>query len=169
MLKKILIILSVVFLLIFTNSLIKIETNHIRINKKILINSYKEKPIGNIYIDKISLNQDIYSKNSKLNTVDKNVELLKESNEHLIIIAAHSGVGRIAYFERLDELAKNDEINLTLNKKKSTYIVKNYWEQKKDGYINISKEEQDQLILTTCSPNHNGYQLIVNCIKKESN
>lgn len=169
MLKKLLIILSILFILVFTKSLIKIDTSKVEISKKVLINSYIERPIGNLSINKIDLNQNIYSKNSKLNTVEKNIELLKESNEHLIIIAAHSGTGNIAYFERLDELSKNDEIDLTLNKKKSTYIVKNYWEQKKDGYINISKEEQDQLILTTCSPNHNGYQLIVNSIKKESN
>ena len=67
----------------------------------------------------------------------------------------------------------NFELSMSLrhhfNSRTSKYIVKEYWEQKKNGYIDISKEEQDQLILTTCSPNHQGYQLIVNSIKKESN
>ncbi len=168
MLKKILLFLALIFIILFTKSILMISTNRIPINKKVLINSYKEKPIGNLVINKINLNQDIYSKYSKLNTVEENIELLKESNEHLIIIAGHSGSGRIAYFNRLNELNKDDEVILMLNKNKSTYIVTNSYEQIKDGYINISKEEQDQLILTTCSPNHNGYQLIVNCIKKES-
>ena len=169
MLKKILLLFIIILLILFTESLIKIDNKKVSINKKLLINTYKEKPIGNLTINKINLNQDIYSINSKENTIEKNIELLKES-EGLIVIAAHSGSGKIAYFNDLNKLNINDEILLKLNKNTYTYIVKEYWEQKKNGYINISKEEQDQLILTTCSPNHDGYQLIVNCIKKkESN
>ena len=43
------------------------------------------------------------------------------------------------------------------------------WEEIKNGFINVNKEPDNQLILTTCSPIHNNYQLIVNCIEKESN
>jgi sortase (surface protein transpeptidase) len=53
--------------------------------------------------------------------------------------------------------------------KKYTYYVRDIWEEKKNGYINISEEDTKQLILTTCSPNRYGYQLIINCIEKESN
>ncbi len=168
MLKKILILFIITLLLLFTKSIVKIDSNKVNISKPILINTYQEKPIGNLKITKINLNQDIYRIDSKENTIEKNVQILKESTDNLIIIAAHSGSGKIAYFNNLNKLLINDEVSLTLNKKNNTYIVKNIWEQKKNGYINISKEEQDQLILTTCSPNHNGYQLIVNCIKKES-
>jgi len=169
MLKKILILFIIILLLIFTESIIKIDTNKVAINKPILINTYKEKPIGKLIINRINLNKNIYSINSKENTIEKNIQLLKESTDNLIIIAAHSGSGEIAYFNNLNKLEKNDEIILVLNNTTSKYIVKEYWEQKKNGYIDISKEEQDQLILTTCSPNHQGYQLIVNSIKKESN
>ena len=169
MLKKILLLFIIILLILFTESLIKIDNKIVSIDKRLTINTYKEKPIGNLTINKINLSQDIYSINSKENTIEKNIELLRES-EDLIIIAAHSGSGKIAYFNNLNKLDINDEIVLKLNKNTYTYKVKDYWEQKKNGYINISKEEQDQLILTTCSPNHNDYQLIVNCIKKkESN
>jgi LPXTG-site transpeptidase (sortase) family protein len=169
MLKRILILFIIILLFIFTESIIRIDTNKVSIDKPILINTYKETPIGKLIINKINLNKDIYSKNSKENTIEKNIQLLKESTSDLIIIAAHSGSGERAFFNNLNKLKKNDEITLIINNKTSKYIVKEYWEQKKNGYIDISKEEQDQLILTTCSPNHQGYQLIVNSIKKESN
>ena len=85
-----------------------------------------------------------------------------------MFIAAHSGIGKIAYFEELDELKPNDEIILNINNKTYKYIVKEYWEEKKNGYINVNKESKKQLILTTCSPNKDNYQLIINCIEKES-
>lgn len=84
-----------------------------------------------------------------------------------MFIAAHSGVGKIAYFERLDELEINDEIILKIDNKEYSYIVKNTWEEKKNGYINVNKESKNQLILTTCSPTKAKYQLIVNCTIKE--
>ena len=111
----------------------------------------------------IILVSNIASKNRETKNIYFNAVLVSQIFYFLIDI-----IWAIAYFNNLNKLLINDEVSLTLNKKNNTYIVKNILEQKKNGYINISKEEQDYLILTTCSPNHNGYQLIVNCIKKES-
>ena len=69
----------------------------------------------------------------------------------------------------LDKLEINDEIILIIENNKNTYKVKDIWEEKKNGYININKENKKQLVLTTCSPNKEGYQLVINCIEKESN
>ena len=85
-----------------------------------------------------------------------------------MIIAAHSGEGKIAYFEELDKLRINDEITLIYNNKKYTYQVNEIWEEKKNGYININRENKKQLVLTTCSPTKKDYQLVVNSIEKES-
>ena len=85
-----------------------------------------------------------------------------------MIIAAHSGIGPIAYFQELNKLELNDEITLIIENKTYTYKVKDIWEEKKNGYINFNKENKKQLILTTCSPNKEGYQLVINCIEKES-
>ena len=56
-----------------------------------------------------------------------------------------------------------------MNNKQYIYIVKDIWEEPKNGYINVNKENKKQLILTTCSPTNSKKQLIVNCIEKESN
>lgn len=138
-----------------------------------IINQKKEKPIGTLIIKKINLKQNIYNTDSIENTVEKNVTVLKESifppNENSIIfLAAHSGTGKIAFFQELDKLKENDTITLIYNHKKYDYKVKSIWEEKKNGYININKEIENQLILTTCSPTKDNLQLIINCTRKES-
>ena len=102
------------------------------------------------------------------NTIEQHVTILKGSNyPNLLILAAHSGKGDIAYFEKLDELTINDEVFIQYRNDKKTYIVKEIWEEKKNGKIHIDNNT-NQLILTTCSPKHKNYQLIISCIKKES-
>lgn len=135
-------------------------------------NNYQQDQIGNLSIKKINLNEPLFKINSPENTIEKHVSILKESilpnqENSIVFLAAHSGIGKIAYFEELDNLETNDEITLTLNNKTYTYIVKNTWEEIKNGYINVNKENKNQLILTTCSPTKDKYQLIVNCIEKE--
>ena len=69
-----------------------------------------------------------------------NVSILNGSNyPELMIIAAHSGIGPIAYFQELDKLEQNDEIILIIENNKSIYKVKDIWEEKKTGYINFNK------------------------------
>ena len=174
MLKKILIILIVIIIILINLSIIKIDNNkeRIYINKPIFIND-NDNSIGYLKIDKINLNEKLYNINSKENNIEKNITILKESifpdkENSIIFIAAHSGVGKIAYFEKLDELNTNDEVTLIINKKTYKYVVKEYWEEKKNGYINVNKDNKKQLILTTCSPNKKNYQLVINCIEKES-
>ena len=174
--KKIFIIL--IIMIIFLSSLTIIKISDDQPLKKIITNfnilHEDSNIIGSIKIDKLNLNENLYKIESEENNVDKHVTILKESifpeNENSIIfIAAHSGIGEIAYFKNLDKIEQNDIINLKLNNKEYNYIVKNTWEEPKNGFININKEKENQLILTTCSPTNNGKQLIVNCIEKESN
>ena len=145
-------------------------------NFKIIYNKKEENDniIGYIKIDKLNINEKLYKINSSENNVDKHVTILKESvlpdkENSIVFIAAHSGTGDIAYFKDLDKLKIRDNIILNINKKNYTYTVKEMWEDPKNGYININKEKEKQLILTTCSPNNSKKQLIVNCIEKESN
>ena len=166
--KKILLIITILLITLISIS-ISNEQNSILTSHLI-----KEKPIGTLLIKKINLKENFYNKNSNENTIEKHITILKETifpnkKNSLVLIAAHSGTGKIAYFEELDQLAKNDIINIIYQNKKYTYIVKDIWEEKKNGYININREEKPQLVLTTCSPNKEGYQLIVNCTQKESN
>lgn len=126
----------------------------------------KEKPIGNIIIPKIKVNNDLYDIKSPNNDVDKNVALLYKNN-HIIVLAAHSGTGKAAYFKNLNQLNINDEIIINLDNNKNKYIVKNIWEEEKNGTINFKEEYDNQLVLTTCSPTNKKKQLIVSCIIKE--
>ena len=159
-------LLTVFFITNYNNKIFNIKYN----TKYTLSIEKKEIPIGKIIISKINIDNDIYGKYSTKNNIEENITILKKSNyPHLLILAAHSGTGKIAYFNNLDKLDINDEIIIKYNKKISTYKVVKKWEEKKNGKIHIDNISNNQLILTTCSPNHNNYQLIISCIEKESN
>lgn len=165
-LKKILLILVIGIMILPITS----ETKEQKSKKEIT----NEERIGTIIINKISLKEDLYKIESPENNIEKHVTILKESvfpnhNNSIIFLAAHSGTGKIAYFEKLNQLKTNDEVILLLKKKEYKYIVKDIWEEPKNGYINVNKENLNQLILTTCSPTNRNKQLIINCIEKESN
>ena len=159
MVKRIYILLLILLVITTSLSIIKISNN-----KPLSINN----KYGEIIIDKINLNEELFPINSNENTIERHVSILKNSTKELMIILAHSGTGPLAYFQELDKLEINDEIILIIENKKSIYKVKDIWEEKKNGYISINKERKNQLILTTCSPNKEGYQLVINCIEKES-
>ena len=159
MVKRIYILLLLILVITTSLSIIKISNN-----KPLSINN----KYGEIIIDKINLNEELFPINSNENTIERHVSILKNSTKELMIILAHSGTSPLAYFQELDKLEINDEIILIIENKKNIYKVKDIWEEKKNGYININKERKNQLILTTCSPNKEGYQLVINCIEKES-
>ena len=168
MIKKILYIFTIItFLLLSSITTIKISNEPIIANSLIV----QIEEIGKIIIDKINLQKNLYKIDSPQNNVEKNVTILKESTppteeKSIMILAAHSGKGDIAYFNSLNKLEINDSIILIYKDKKYTYIVKDIWEEPKTGYINFNKEKDKQLILTTCSPTNNKKQLIINCIEK---
>ena len=174
MVKKLLIIFSFLILLLIPTSILKI-TNDERFNPQFVwIKNNDTEKVGKLIINKINLDEDIYNLNSSKNNVEEHVTILKEStmpneDKSTFILAAHSGTGKIAYFEELDKLTINDEIILYYKNKKYIYIVKDIWEERKNGYIHINNEDKRQLVLTTCSPNKDKYQLIINCTEKESN
>lgn len=159
-------LLIIILILITLN---KPNHNQITINK---INN--KEIIGVLKIEKINIELPIYKVDSKKNNIEENIELLKESilppNENSIIfIAAHSGTSNISYFNNLNQLNINDEINISINNNEYTYQIIDIYKQKKNGYINVNKTNENQLILTTCDPDNNKYQLIINSIKKEFN
>ena len=120
----------------------------------------QEETIGTLTIDKINLSRDIYNINSSHNNVDENVTILNDAI-NLIVLAAHSGPGYIAYFDDLDKLELNDIVKLTYNNKDLIYKVTNIEEQVKDGTIEINKTNKQRLILTTCSKKDKNKQLVI--------
>lgn len=142
------------------------------INNQNIYKQNNEEIIGNLIIDKINLDMPLYNIESKNNNIEENITILKESilppkEKSIVFLAAHSGTSKISYFDDLDKLEINDTIFLTINNTENVYQIKNIYKQKKNGYIHINKENKDQLILTTCDPNNNKYQLIINSTKKE--
>ena len=119
-----------------------------------------EEVIGTLTINKINLSKDIYKINSSHNNVDENVTILNDDN-NLIVLAAHSGPGYIAFFNNLDKLEFNDIIKLNFKGKKLKYKVTNIEEQVKDGTIEINKTNKQRLILTTCSKKDKNKQLVI--------
>ena len=116
--------------------------------------------IGTLTIDKLNLSKNIYNINSSHNNVEENVTILND-DINLIVLAAHSGPGYIAFFNDLDKLELNDTINLTYKGKDLVYKVTNIEEQAKDGTIEINKTNKQRLILTTCSKKDKNKQLVV--------
>ena len=76
------------------------------------------------------------------------------------ILAAHSGSGRLAYFNDLRYLDVDDDIYLMFHNEEKHYKVTNVRKVIKNGKISI-KNEENQIILTTCDQIKKGYQLII--------
>ena len=143
----------------------RVENTARQINSNINVeNDNDDNILATLTIDKINLKENIYNINYKRNNVEEHITILNKSelnNESLIILAAHSGNGKIAYFNRLDELKENDKIKLSINNKELTYKVKRIEEQDKTGKIEVVKSSNEQLILTTCSKNDSSKQLVI--------
>lgn len=129
--------------------------------------------IGSLKIKKLNINKPLYKLDSEKNNIEKNVTILKDSimpdqKESIVFLAAHSGTGKTAYFEELNQLTVGDIINLEYKNKKYEYQINKIWEENKNGYIHINKEDSNQLVLTTCSPTKINKQLVINSINKST-
>lgn len=133
----------------------KIE--EVKVEKNIYIEPY----LAVLKIDKINLERGIYSINSKNNNVNKNIQLLKESNlpdkeNGNVIIAGHSGNSYKAYFKNLVKLNNGDEAKIVYNGKTYIYSLSNSYEVEKTGMVEISRNINKQtLTLITCKHNTN--------------
>lgn len=171
------IILTTIIFIIYIVTCYFIYTNNInqtRTTKSLPTIVNEEKPIGKLIIKKINLENDLYSISSKHNNIEENPAILKESIEpakenSIMFIAAHSGTGKLAFFNELDQLTINDEITLIYKNKTYNYVINKIWEEQKNGYIHVNKESTNQLVLTTCSPTKDKKQLIINSILKRVN
>ena len=129
---------------------------------------YVEKELLILEIPKINIKNKIYQKNSSLNDIDKNVQIMNESdmpNVSLgnVILGGHSGSGPLAYFKNLNLLSYDDEIIIHYNKEKYLYHVKTIYTDDKNGSIIIRRNyNKDTLTLFTCNPgDKNSYLIII--------
>lgn len=115
---------------------------------------------GFLIIPSLNMTYGFYDIQSKLNDVNKNVALIDSNIENTYILAAHSGMGNLAYFNDLKYLRKKDKIYLKFENKTLEYEVVNIRSDIKNGKIRI-KNKENQLILTTCDQIKKGNQLII--------
>lgn len=171
-LKKLKIIILVSFG-ILSNGLYIITRNHTPVdlnieeenqeycqNNQEEINFEEGKTVNNtisiLEIPKINLKQQLPEINSSENDVNKNIYVVKETifpstgkTSH-IILAAHSGYNKIAFFKRLPELSKDDIINFYYQNKKYTYKVIRKKEIEKNGTMTLEVTSSDDITLITC-------------------
>ena len=123
--------------------------------------------IAVLEIPKINLKRGLFPINDKNNNVDKNVEILKNSDmpnvtNGTLALAGHSGNSRIAYFHKLYKLKENDQVYIYYQNIKYIYQVSKIERQDKDGTISFIKtKDTTELILTTCDQQNKGKQIVV--------
>ena len=127
-----------------------------------------EKEIMTIKISKLNIKNKIYNFESNLNNIDKNVIILKGSSmpdkNGVLLIGAHSGTGKLAYFKNLNKIKINDVVEIKYNNKIYKYRVLKKYLDKKDGSINFNNSNNSKkLILYTCNPNDKENFLVVIC------
>lgn len=133
----------------------------------------QETYIAVIEIPKISLKKGLYSLESKLNNVDKSIQILKESEYPNIdnsnfILAGHSGTGRNAYFNNIHKLKNNDIVYVFFNGKKYTYEVKSIYDIEKTGTAKIIRDKGVKTVtLITCKGDNQQTIIIANLLKEE--
>ena len=98
-----------------------------------------------VEIPKINLRKGVYNINSKNNTVNKNIQIMKESDmpnkdKGMLVLAGHNGNSRVSYFDRLNELNKEDKVYIYYANNKYTYEISNMYEAEKNGTITVKKE-----------------------------
>ncbi len=145
----------------------KIQTEkEIKQEEEISISNKIDTSIGTLEIPKIRLVKPLYSLESSLNNVDKNVTILKGStypnveNSHLYL-AAHSGTSQVSFFEDLGKLKVGDTFTITFQQKKYLYQIQRIETQEKNGTISVPVTDEKQAVLTTCHPTQEGKQLVV--------
>lgn len=128
--------------------------------------------IAVIQIPKINLKKGLVAKNSKYNDVNYNIQILHEStlpNEENsnLILAAHSGNSRIAYFKNLYKLKNEDIIYIFYNHKLYAYTVREVREVEKNGTVSIRENINKTLTLITCKNGTNKQIVITATLSNE--
>lgn len=136
------------------------EPNEIKQNQDI------ESYIGYLEIPKIKFKRGFYNIDSKLNTVEANIEVIKGSDmpgkeKGNLIIAGHSGTGWKAFFKDLYKLEINDEATVTYSGLNYIYKITNIYKVQNTGTIAIKRNhEKETLTLVTCTKDDSTTQTV---------
>ena len=113
---------------------------------------------GVLKIDKINLERGFYSKESKLNNVNKNIQIINSSDlpdkeNGNVILAAHCGNSRVAFFNKLPNLELGDIATIYYQGREYSYQLVDNYEIEKSGQANI-KRNRDKNVLTLITCKH---------------
>jgi len=124
--------------------------------------------IAVLKIPKIGLEKGLASKENYYNNVNRNIQILTESDmpdvdKGNVILAGHSGNSGVSYFRKLNKLQIDDTVSISYNGKEYIYKMVNSYEIEKNGYAHILRNaEKTTLTMITCKHNTNK-QLVVIC------
>lgn len=139
----------------------KIET---KMAKEVEQKIEEKKYFAIVEIPKINLKKEIYEINKQENDVEKNIyvhnsSVFPDKSGGNVILAAHSGSAKNAYFKNLYELSKNDIVNLYYKDKIYEYKIDEIEYQNKTGKLYL-KPKVNNIILITCTKNNKKTQTI---------
>lgn len=129
--------------------------------------SYSVDYIAVLKIEKIGLEKGLFSKTDSNNNVDKNIQILEESDypdveNGNVMVASHNGNANTSYFKDIHKLESNDEVIIYYGGYQYQYKVINSYEVEKTGKINVVRNgEKSTLTLITCKGNDK--QLVIIC------
>lgn len=122
--------------------------------------------IGYLEISKVNLKQGLVPKNSYYNNVNRNIQILKESDypdkeNGNVILAAHSGSGYLSFFKNLYQLSVGDTAKIYYKDVIYNYEIVNIYNVPKVGTIAINRNyDKSCLTLITCTKNSKTEQTV---------
>lgn len=122
--------------------------------------------IGMLEIPKINLKRGFLDLNSRYNKVNYNITVINGStfpNEinNNLILAAHSGVCDVCFFDKLFNLTIGDKAYINYKNIKYTYSLVSTYEVEKDGTVAIYRDyNKNTLTLITCTRYSNTKQTV---------
>lgn len=122
--------------------------------------------IGYLNIPDINLRKGFTEKESKYNTVSKNIEILSASDypdkeNGNVIFAAHSGNSSVSYFKKLYLINKGAQVYIEYNGITYTYEITDIYTVEKTGKAEIKRKKGvSSITLITCTKNDKSTQTI---------
>lgn len=117
-------------------------------------------------IPQINLKKGIYQKEDKRNNIEENVQIHEVSDypnkeNSNIILMAHSGTGKKAFFKDIEKLNQDSLVEVYYEKIKYVYKIDNYYSINKTGLASVKRDNTKKTItLITCSQNDKTKQII---------
>jgi LPXTG-site transpeptidase (sortase) family protein len=124
------------------------------------------KYLGVLRIPKINLKRGFYNVDSRYNSIEYNVTLLKGSDmpdvkDGNLVLMAHSGTAWISFFDKLYKLEKGDKAYIDYKGYEYAYTIRNIYNVPKNGYVSIVRNyNKTTLTMITCTRNDDKSQTV---------